>query len=196
MLKRILFTLVFLTFVGTSMAQESEEGSSTSENAKNVAYAELLGKGFYYSFNFERELYRIDENIAFNASVGFGLYNGQTDIEKSKDLFIPLELNAKYSFGGSHHAVLGYGTTYWKYKVIDIKIDNSNVGDAPATPTLKPMKEWFAHLTLEYRYQKPEGKFMLKAGMTPLFFDFMSYSAFDKNSNYQMSFHLGAGWAF
>ena len=61
-----------------------------------------------------------------------------------------------------------YGST----KVLDIKIDNSNIGLAPE-PTLKEMKEWFAHIVLEYRYEKPEGGLMAKAGISPLFFDYM-----------------------
>ena len=187
MIKAILFTLVFLTtcFVVTSQ----EEGSS-----KNTAYFELLGKGIYYSFNYEREIYRIDEKLAFNGSVGLSILPGFTDIEKSKDRLFPFEINAKYSFG-KHHVVLGYGTTLWKYKVLDVKIDNSNIGLA-AEPKLKEMKEWFAHLALEYRYQKPEGGLMAKIGISPLFFDYMANSAFTKNTNTQFSINLGLGYSF
>ena len=126
MIKSILFTLVFLT---TSIVISSQEEGSP----KNTAYFELLGKGIYYSFNYEREIYRIDEKLAFNGSVGFSILPGFTDIEKSKDRLFPFEINAKYSFG-KHHVLLGYGTTLWKYKVLDIKIDNSNIGSAPAPP--------------------------------------------------------------
>ena len=59
MIKRIVFTLVFLT---TSIIITSQE----EQNNKNTAYFELLGKGVYYSFNYEREIYRIDEKLAFN----------------------------------------------------------------------------------------------------------------------------------
>ena len=196
---RFLSILVFLTLFNSISGQDNSSLStgaeSQSDNSKNAAYVELLGKGGIYSINFEREVYRINEEIAFNASIGFSLMNGYTDVEKSKDFLLPLEINVKYSFD-KHHVVLGYGTTLWKYKVIDVKIDNSNIGDSPAAPTLKPMKEWFAHLTLEYRYQKPEGGLLIKAGITPLWFDYMSYSAFSKNANFQMWPNLGVGWAF
>jgi len=199
MIKRILFTLVFLTSVVFVNAQEEDDGRSTEKKdyvfSKNTAYFELLGKGLLYSFNYEREIYRIDEKLAFNGSVGFSILPGFTDIEKTKDRVYPLEINAKYSFG-SHHVVLGYGTTLWKYKVLDIKIDNSNIGGPPAEPTLKEMKEWFAHLVLEYRYQKPEGGIMAKAGISPLYFDYMSHSAFSKNTNAQFSINLGVGYSF
>jgi len=187
MIKAILFTLVFLT---TSVVISSQE----KENSKNTAYFELLGKGLLYSFNYEREIYRIDEKLAFNGSVGFSILPGFTDIEKTKDRVLPLEINAKYSFG-KHHVVLGYGTTLWKYQILDIKIDNSNIGLAPE-PTLKEMKEWFAHLVLEYRYQKPEGGLMAKAGISPLFFDYMNHSAFTKSTNAQFSINLGIGYSF
>ena len=137
----------------------------------------------------------IDEKLAFNGSVGFSILPGFTDIEKSKDRVFPFEINAKYSFG-QHHVVLGYGTTLWKYKVLDIKIDNSNIGSAPAEPTLKEMKEWFAHIVLEYRYQKPEGGFMAKAGISPLYFDYMAHSAFSNSKNAQFSINLGIGYNF
>ena len=195
MLKRILFTLVFLSSFGMITAQEIEEEKSSTNNSKNTAYFELLGKGGIYSFNYEREVYRINEQLAFNASLGFSIMNGFTDIEKSKDRLFPLEINAKYSFG-KHHVLLGFGSTLWKYKVLDIKIDNSNVGGDPASPTLVNRKEWYAHLTLDYRYQKPEGGLMLKAGITPLWFDKMSYSAFTKNANFQMWGNIGIGWGF
>ena len=88
MIKRILFTLLFLT---TSIVITSQDGQSN----KNTAYFELLGKGLYYSFNYEREIYRIDEKIAFNGSLGFSILPGFTDIEKSKDRLFPFEINAK-----------------------------------------------------------------------------------------------------
>lgn len=198
MIKRILFTLVFLTTSIFISSQEERSNQASSEkdyvSSKNSVYFELLGKGLLYSFNYEREIYRIDEKLAFNGSVGFSILPGFTDIEKSKDRVLPLEINAKYSFG-KHHVVLGYGTTLWKYKVLDVKIDNSNIGLAPE-PTLKEMKEWFAHLVLEYRYQKPEGGLMAKAGISPLFFDYMTHSAFTKNTNTQFSINLGIGYSF
>ena len=198
MIKRILFTLVFLTTSIFISSQEERSSHASSEkdyvSSKNSVYFELLGKGLLYSFNYEREIYRIDEKLAFNGSVGFSILPGFTDIEKSKDRVLPLEINAKYSFG-KHHVVLGYGTTLWKYKVLDVKIDNSNIGLAPE-PTLKEMQEWFAHLVLEYRYQKPEGGLMAKAGISPLFFDYMNHSAFTKSTNAQFSINLGIGYSF
>lgn len=198
MIKRILFTLVFLTTSIFISSQEEKSSHASSEkgyvSSKNSVYFELLGKGLLYSFNYEREIYRIDEKLAFNGSVGFSILPGFTDIEKTKDRVLPLEINAKYSFG-KHHVVLGYGTTLWKYKINEIKIDNSNIGLAPE-PTLKEMKEWFAHLVLEYRYQKPEGGLMAKAGISPLFFDYMNHSAFTKSTNAQFSINLGIGYSF
>ena len=199
MIKRILFTLVFLTLGAITIAQEETSSESsdkkTNDFSKNTAYFELLGKGLLYSFNYEREIYRIDEKLAFNGSIGFSILPGFTDIEKSKDRVFPFEINAKYSFG-KHHVVFGYGTTLWKYKVLDITIDNSNIGGPPAEPTLKEMKEWFAHIVLEYRFQNPEGGIMAKAGISPLYFDYMSNSAFTKNSNAQFSINLGVGYSF
>lgn len=221
MLTRFSFILVFLTTFNVVFSQEATSDSS-AKVSKNRVYLELLGKGFYYSMNFEREFFTIKENLTLNGSIGFGLFDSFTTsafdpltgeelskkeqkdllVERSsrkrmpgKDRFVPMELNFNYSFG-NHHAIVGYGTTFWSYEVIDIEIDNSNIDQQPIPATLKKTKEWFAHLTLDYRYQKPNGGFIFKAGFTPLFFAKMNHSAFTKKSNYQASFNLGVGWGF
>ena len=84
----------------------------------------------------------------------------------------------------------------WKYKINHIEIDNTNLSQQPIEPSLVVIKEWFAHLCLEYRYMKPEGGLMLKAGYTPLFFAETSNSQLNKSINYQTSFNLGVGWTF
>ncbi len=188
MVKRFSILLVTIVLGISSFAQDNIP-------AKNSVYFELLGKGMFYSFNYERELFRANDQLSFNGSIGFCIMNGFTSIEKSKDFLMPFEINAKYSFD-KHHVVLGYGTTYYKYKINHIEISNSNLNQQPVAPELITIKEWFAHLTMEYRYQKPDGKLMLKAGFTPLFFAATSHSAFDKKINGQGSINLGAGFVF
>lgn len=226
MLIRFSFILVILTsfFTGFSQEIESDSGPKTenSEIAKNTFYAEILGKGYIWSINYERSLFNITDDLKLNASIGYSLFDSftksafdpiagdsltkkeQKDLLKERtsrkrmpgfDRFIPLELNLRYSFG-SHHAIFGFGTTYMSYEIIDIEIDNLNVADAPAPATLVKKEEWFGHLTFEYKYQKPEGGLMLKAGFTPLYFAKMNNSAFTKKANYQASVNLGIGWSF
>ncbi len=193
-LKRIIAFIIFLVFLQMFSAQV-ESKSKNDDNNQNRIYFELLGKGMFYSFNYEREIIKLNDNIGFNLSAGFSLVPGLTSLENSIDLFLPFEVNCIYSFG-NHHAVLGYGTTYWSYKVNDIEIDNSNLSLQPAEPSLVPIHEWFAHMTFEYRFMKPEGGIMVKIGYNPLFFASTMNSKFTKKVNYQTSMNIGIGWAF
>lgn len=221
MLTRFSVILVFLTAFYSGFSQDST-GVSNAKISKNTVYVELLGKGFYGSLNFERQLFKIKDELTFNASIGFNFPNSynksaydpvtRTELSKKeqkdllkerssrkrlpgKDRIVPLDFNFNYSFG-NHHAIVGYGTTFWSYEVIEIDIDNSNIDQQPLPAHLKKTTEWFAHFTLDYRYQKPTGGLMVKAGFTPLFFAKMNHSAFTKKSNYQASFNIGLGWSF
>ncbi|MCB9189287.1 MAG: hypothetical protein H6599_08395 [Flavobacteriales bacterium] len=170
--------------------------------AKNTVYAELLGKGFYYSINYERNIYELNDKISFQGSIGFCLVDGQyTDqykelIEGMKmDFTLPIELNVRYSLG-NHNIVAGYGTTFWRYYLPEIEINSSNWEQQPVAPTMKKVTEWFAHMVLEYRWQKPEGGLMAKMGWSPLFFDTMENFRYQKKVNFANSFNLGIGYSF
>ncbi len=178
-----LLLLISFQFVGQNIS------------SKNTVYLEFLGKGFYYSINYERNIYELSDKISLQGSVGFGLTPGLTDIEKSTDLTIPFELNLRYSLG-NHNIVGGYGTTFWRYSLTEIPIDNSNWNQQPIAPELKKVKEWFAHFVLEYRYQKPDGGLMFKAGWTPLFFAKMNHFKYQKKTNFANSFNFGVGYSF
>ena len=186
MKKYILSISIFLT----SLISFSQEGIS-----KNNIYVEFLGKGLFYSVNYERKVIQLNDLIGINLSGGLGVFPGLASIEKSTDLFIPIEMNFSFS-KKNHHGVIGYGTTYWRYKINFIDIDNSNLTQQPITPTLENVNEWFAHVIMEYRYQKPSGGFLFKAGYCPLFFAKAENTTFNKNINYQTSINIGVGWSF
>lgn len=168
---------------------------SQTIESKNAVYVEFLGKGFYYSVNYERNLFQMGEKLSAQASVGFSLFPGMTDIEKSTEFLMPLELNLRYSLG-NHNIVAGYGTTFWKYHLYEIPITSENWAQQPIQPVLKPVKEWFAHMVLEYRYQKPDGGMMFKAGWSPLFFAKMNNFNYQKSVNFANSFNFGVGYSF
>lgn len=168
---------------------------SQTIESKNTVYVEFLGKGFYYSINYERNIFELSDKLSFQGSIGFGIFPGYTDIEKSTDFTMPLELNFRYNLG-NHNIVAGYGTTYWRYSLYDIPINNSNWDQQPIEPVLKKTKEWFAHMVFEYRYQKPDGGLMFKAGWSPLFFAKMQHFAYQKKTNFANSFNFGIGYSF
>ena len=153
---------ILLAFLCSGSISSQEVGN------QNRIYLELLGKGLFYSINYEREVIHTEMNINVNVSAGLSVFPGFTSLEKSIDLFLPFEVNGAYSFG-NHHAVFGYGTTFWKYKINHIEIDNTNLSQQPIEPTLVVIKEWFAHFCIEYRYMKPDGGIMAKAGFMYLY---------------------------
>jgi hypothetical protein len=170
-------------------------GSAAYGQGKNLVYLELAGKGLYYSLNYERSLFNLTDELSMAASVGFCRINGNTDIEKSHDITLPLEMNFQYAFD-NHRVVLGYGTTYWRYFLPDIPIYNNNLNQQPLRPELKKVTEWFAHGLIEYRYQKNEGGLLIKAGYVPLFFAKMENFAYQKKMNLAHSFNIGVGYSF
>ncbi|CAG5085167.1 hypothetical protein [Parvicella tangerina] len=196
MRKIVKITAIILGIIGFHSVQ------AQTITAKNTVYAELLGKGFYYSINYERNIYELNEKISFQGSIGLCLVSGQyTDRYKelidgmSMDFTLPLELNVRYSMG-NHNIVAGYGTTYWRYYLPDIEINSSNIDQQPVDPTMKKVKEWFAHAVVEYRWQKPEGGLMAKAGWSPLFFAKMENFRYQKKVNFANSFNIGVGYSF
>jgi len=232
MLKKSLFLVSFIFVTGlvlpktvisqadsfngeTDDTETSDDGESAEKQAKNAFYLEFLGKGFYYSLNYERNLFTFKEKISLQASIGFSSMNGYTasednELPKTKDLLIPFEFNVMYNITGAHNAVIGYGTTMWRYNLVTINLDddtnvyddNGNNSGVPAKPELKKVKEWFAHFVIEYRYQKPGGGLMLKAGYTPLFFksmpnfEYQKVYEYQKKYNYATTFNFGVGYTF
>lgn len=202
MRKIVKITAILLTIIGIHNVYGQETESDNSISGKNTVYAEFLGKGFYYSINYERNIYEINEKLSIQGSLGFCLMDGlYTDNYKeevdgmSMDFTMPLELNLRYRLG-NHNIVAGYGTTYWRYYLPDIPINNANWDQQPVAPTMKKVSEWFAHAVLEYRWQKPEGGFMAKAGWSPLFFAKMENFKYQKKVNFANSFNFGVGYSF
>jgi len=194
-LKHIFFAVLLLSF-SLNYAQDRLEGQIDSNKvtkAKNLVYFELLGKGLFYSINYERSLIKLGEKASINASIGFSIFDGMTQIRPSKDFFIPLEVNIVHDFK-NHHLSYGVGSTYWNYEVNDLVIHKNNLPIQPLTVRLKTITEWFGHINLEYRYQKPTGGMMYKAGITPLFFDKMQN--FEQVRRNYLSANLGIGYAF
>lgn len=187
---------IFLSITGFHSA------NAQTITAKNTVYAEFLGKGYYYSLNYERNIYELNEKISFQGSAGFCLFSGlYSETYKNLidgmtiDFTMPFELNVRYSLG-NHNIVAGYGTTFWRYYLPDIPIENANWGIQPVSPSMKKVTEWFAHAVLEYRWQKPEGGLMAKAGWSPLFFAKMENFKYQKKVNFANSFNFGVGYSF
>ncbi|MCT4581608.1 MAG: hypothetical protein N4A35_09340 [Flavobacteriales bacterium] len=191
----LFFSLFFIGIVGFS--QDRLEGlvdTTTQKYAKNAYYLELAGKGFYYSVNYERSLFSLSEKTSIKASVGFSAFPGLTHVRKSYDFSMPIAIVLQQHLKNNHHLSLSTGSTYFNYLINDIEITNDNLNIQPVGVRLKPINEWFGHISLDYRYNNPSSGLLLKGGITPLFFDKMQN--FQGMKTAQLSANIAVGYTF
>lgn len=193
-------SLLFISFLLSStfgFSQDRLEGTMDTTQqtyAKNNIYLELAGKGLFYSINYERSLFNIGEKTSVRANIGFCIFPGLTKVRKSNDFLMSFSISIQQHLKKNHFISFGVGSTYYNYLINDIPITNANLHLQPLTAKLKPITEWFGHINLEYRFQKPKGGLMYKAGVTPLFFDKMQNFTGMKTA--QFSANIGIGYTF
>ena len=165
----------------------------TNENKNNLQF-ELLGKGFYYSLGYERNILTIN-NVKIGTNLGISLFPGFNSLEPSTEMLIPIQINISIN-KSNNEFLFGAGTTFWKYYMNSIPISNSNLNQQPLNAELVSSIEWFAHCSFEYRLHSKSKPVFYKLGYVPLFFDIIPNSKFSKAINYQTSFTIGIGWTF
>ncbi|MEZ4956567.1 MAG: hypothetical protein R2825_23620 [Saprospiraceae bacterium] len=136
-----LFTLAWLYL----NAQQSE-----SFYHKNNLQLELGGHGLFYSLNYERILVN-DIKMKMTAKVGASYYSpGSGNI----GFWLPFSVNGLLSFD-MHHVEFGIGQVLTKDRI------GSSQG--------RSLDSWdmLGSMTLGYRWQKPESRFLFRAVFTP-----------------------------
>ena len=118
---------------------------------KNSIQLEIGGNGLFYSLLYERVILN-GNRFKSTAQIGIAYYPPQTGV---RDLWIPLLINELYSFN-KHHIELGLGYVFIYEAVRDLENNPSNW-------------QWNGVVTgrLAYRYQKPDGRLILRAAFTP-----------------------------
>jgi len=143
--------LIFSFLAMITITAFSQQVDDKSFQNKNSFLFELGGNGFAYSFNYERIIIN-GNNFKTAAQIGIAYYPPSTGM---RDIWFPICINELYSFG-SHHIEGGLG-----YAII-----REATRDAENNPD-----EWFwtGVFTgrIGYRYQKPDGRLVLRAGFTP-----------------------------
>lgn len=119
---------------------------------KNSIQADVGGHGIYYSLNYERVF--VNRNVYKTAfQLGTSYYPPSTGI---RDIWIPIGINEIF-LQGKHHLEAGLGYL----PVIEASRNLQGVA-----------REWFwSHLALGragYRFQKPEGRLILRVAFTPV----------------------------
>lgn len=124
----------------------------TSPTARNAFYIELLGNGLLYSINYDRLF--ADQ---ISGRVGVMLIGAANDSSAAAVIAAPIMAN--YLFGrGNSHFEAGIGVMLMTGAVENVEeIEDEGFSGAVGTATLG------------YRYQRPGGGFIFRAGLTPFF---------------------------
>jgi hypothetical protein len=142
-------TVFFLSLVTISAISQQVNDKSFQNN--NSFQIELGGHGLFYSLNYERIIIN-GNNFKTATQVGISYYPPSAGM---RDVWFPICINEIYSLG-SHHIEGGIG-----YVII-----REATRDAENNPD-----EWFWSGVftgrIGYRYQKPDGRLVLRAGFTP-----------------------------
>lgn len=145
----LIFTILFCSQLLFSQEKNIEP---VKFNNKNSVQLDLGGHGMFYSLNYERIIFN-GKRFKTAAQVGFAYYPRSWGY---LELWTPIGINEIVSFG-NHHIEFGVGVV----PVRDPGISNEDF-------TIPPSWSTFLSARLGYRYQKPDGKFLFRAGFTPL----------------------------
>lgn len=152
MKRLVLILFLLLGCIGFTHAQDVSYKKSFTK--KNSVQLDLGGHGFLYSLNFERIIFNSDR-FKTGLQAGVSYYPVSTGV---RNFWFPMTLNEIISFN-QHHVEIGGGVVFTYEKIM-----SSEQYHIPSR------WEWFKFYAgrIGYRYQKPEGKFIFRAGFTPL----------------------------
>ncbi|MEA3495542.1 MAG: hypothetical protein U9R42_05840 [Bacteroidota bacterium] len=121
-------------------------------NLQNSVQIDLGGHGLLYSINYERIFIN---NNAFKTAgqIGISYYPPSSGI---RDVWIPIGINELFSFN-NHHLETGLG-------LVIIREATRNIDNSPNYW----FWSWLYSGRIGYRYQKPNGRLILRVGFTPL----------------------------
>lgn len=146
MIQKYSFLILLVMFTFSARSQE--------QVAKNAVYLEIFGNGGPYSVNYERAITQ-----KFLLRVGFASLSSSEDFggESSKTT-IPVMINSLFG-SGNHKLEAGAGVLLGSEKY---------TGDETLTGRPESKETIFALTGVAgYRYQKPSGGLILRAGLTP-----------------------------
>ena len=151
-MKKFTTILFFSVLTLTAYSQEQLDFPLRFKN-KNSIQMELFGHGLFYSLNYERIILN-GESLKTSGQVGLAYYPPKTDV---RDIWVPVIINEIFSYE-RHHLEFGLGHVF-------INESNRTLEDEIIS------REWNGMLTgrFGYRYQKPSGRFIFRAGFTPLY---------------------------
>jgi hypothetical protein len=150
MMKKIILLIWLSTISITAICQEQPIDNKLQY--KNSIQFDVGGHGLFYSLNYERILLN-GNNFKTAAQAGISYYPASTGI---RDVWIPISINELYTIG-NHHIEFGLG-------IVPIR---EAARDADNNPRYWFWSGLFSG-RIGYRYQKPGGRFLFRAGFTPV----------------------------
>ncbi len=166
--------LLFLALLLSYSTQAQDAHPSFPK--RNAIYVEAMGKGPYYSINYDR-IIRVGPKWSCSLRVGFSMV--------ADGISVPLGINA-FTTPGNHHLELGLGLTPYvdHYRTFLAKEDLSD-------------KYLYIVPSVGYRYQKPGGGLFFTAGLMPyLFLDPPSDNVLNVSGYVRMWAGLAVGVSF
>ena len=178
--------LALLCFICFSTALAS------AQRKYNAAYVEGGGNALYYSINYDRVI-PLSQNLSIAPRVGFAFLPW---IENSSRNFgsirIPTELNVLWSKDrlSSNFVEVGIGMSFIQLRQNVTYLETGATGNRNTLGKVTLAR-------LGYRYQKPEGGLMFRAGvLVPVAEDKYSRQRFGDDIFYRVWAGIGLGYSF
>lgn len=166
-MKHIFEIILFVLLTSTAYCQNTDT-LKTKFIYKNSAQVELGGHGLYYSLMYERVIFN-GHKFKTTGQIGFAYYPPQSGII---NVWGPIMINELISFNKHHIELgLGYVFTFEPSYGEQFSADRNN---------------GFIAARLGYRYQRPDGRLIIRVGFTPLI----------ERGFYHVDFHPLGGLAF
>lgn len=172
-MRRLIILLLIICMV--PVIGRAQENIDLKESAKNSLLLTFGGAGIYTSVIYERKLYQIN-NIRSGVRAGIGL--SPFALTSFEDFNIPVGIYALYG-KNKHHIDLSFSLSNYFINQYNFTTETDS-------------KEYKVLLipSLAWRYQKPEGGVIFKAGISPII------SLNKIKSNTSPWIELAVGWAF
>ncbi|WP_125185403.1 hypothetical protein [Botryobacter ruber] len=194
---KVLTCVAFLFFSSNNSYAQAQAEAFTN---KNAVYLEALGNGGVVSVNYDRIFYS-KSFLKLSSRIGFGVLpvlkireSHVYEINETNRKINPtLVTEVTGMLGRSNHNLeIGLGYTYRNYT--EPGFERVTVGTAiPIKVNYRTSQDHYIFSRVGYRYQKPTGGFLFRAGFTPVL---LSLKTYHRTSFFELNAGLSFGWSF
>ena len=180
---KILITALFCGLIGNSFGQSD----NNEFGSKNSIYIEFIGEATPpFSIHYDRVIQNYN-SFFLSINTGFGYFPSKEGFKESL-IGIPISLSCNIG-KNKNYLEIACGFTYNSGFIQKTEMLN-NEG---SSTTIK--SSILGSLRLGYRYQKPDGGFFFKLGLTPIF-ELIELNGKDLDYSSYLPFGIGLGFSF